>query len=124
MTSHTEMDLVQILYNCRKIWERLHELDDLERTRIKNYFIRTSDDKNIRYIAEYFTNKKTLIKNNVLQEGGSSCIATNEITNSFTNSKSQLYGWNEANINTSFEECLRNPNTLEIIKQFSKFKFN
>ena len=123
----SEMELVQILYNCRKVWERLHELDDIERTRIKNYFIKASDDKNIRYIAEYFTNKKTLIKNNVISDGkcgiGSSCIANNEIANPFTNSKNQLYSWNEANINTSFEECLRNQTTLYIIKEFSKFKF-
>lgn len=44
---------------------------------------------------------KTLDKNNVLQEGGSSCIPSNEIANPFTNSKNQLYGC----INTSFEEC-------------------
>jgi len=136
----TEMEQVQILYDCRKVWERLNELDDIERTRIKNYFIRASDDRNIRYIAEYFTNKRTFVNEGktgigsscCLTEGragiGSSTCLKNEInvmSNPFiSSSNNKLYSWNEANINTTFEECLRNIQTFEIIKQFSKFKFN
>jgi hypothetical protein len=117
ITGSSDMEKVQILYDCRKTWERLNELDELERVRLKNFFIKSSDDRNILYIAEYFTKKKTTNKNEIVNNTGNASNASNTIVNS------QLYKWSEDRINTTFEECLQNNQTLSIIKKFSKFKF-